>query len=99
MGRGLDQDSTEAGLRGGGRRNAQEPLRPGPAVTGSTGQESGYEQGIFRSFSIQSFIAQGSEQVNVLPERQLFAEPWPYHTDQEEDRQILHHGVTNIIIG
>ena len=39
-----------------------------------------------------------SEQVNVLPERQLSAEPWPYHADQEEDRQILYNGVTNIII-
>ena len=75
MGRGLDQDSTEAGLRGGGRRNAQEPWRSGPSVTGSTGQESGYEHGVFLSVSIQSLAAQKSEQVNVLPERQLFAEP------------------------
>ena len=75
MGRGLDQDSAEAGLRGGGGRNAQEPRRPRPADTGSIGKESGYEQGVFRSFSIQSLVAQGSEQVNVLPERQLPAEP------------------------
>ena len=84
---------------GGGGRNAQEPWRPGPADTGSPGQESGHEQGVFRSVGIQSFIAQGSEQVNVLPERKLSAEPWSYHTDQEEDRQILYNGVTNIIIG
>ena len=31
-------------------------------------------------------------------ERQLLAEPRSYHTDQEEDRQILYNGVTNIII-
>ena len=85
MGRGPNQDSTEAGLRGGGRRNTQEPWRSGFADTGSTGQESGYERGVFRTVSIQSFAAQGSEQVNVLPERQLPAEPWPYHIDQEED--------------
>ena len=85
MGRGLDQGSAEAGLRGGRRRNTQEPRRPRPADTGSIGKESEYEQGVFRSFSIQSLVAQRSEQVNVLPERQLFAEPWPYHADQEED--------------
>ena len=35
------------------------------------------------------FAAQGGEQVNVLPERQLSAEPWSYNTDQEEDRQDI----------
>jgi cell division control protein 6 len=56
-------------------------------------------KGAYSEVSASShLLVRGSEQVNAFPDRQQSAEPWPYHTDQEEDRQILYNGATNIII-
>ena len=51
-----------------------------------------------RSNECQQLPGLGDEQVNILQERQLSAEPKSGHTEQEKDWSVLHHGIANFII-